>query len=526
MAPRASSTSSRPSTGRVPTSRQATGRGGRPAPRKPAARRTSKARSGGLPLPLRAIRGTWMGVSHLAGGAVRRVGSSARDLEPEHRRDGIGFALIGLAVVVAAREWWGVTGVVGRRHPRRRRRDPRPGRVCGAAGPARLRALLPARPQGRGRHQPPRRRHRGADLRRLRARPHRRRHPEPARRRRPDARRRRHHRVPRLEPARRPRCRARRHRAARASSRCSVPGRHRHPRPPDPPAVARPARPGHPRRRRRRREDGGRRAGTSRRQRPRRRAVDLLEKRDGDEAFEQAAVVVPTGNAGAGCGPARSGRPPTRFPRVGTSATGDDGPPAGARPQGGARPAADLDPALARVEQLSLDRGRHLHASPTRRSSCPARPHRTRSAANDRVVESLIDRVRAVRDRRARSPASRRGPTVTRYEVELGPGHQGRARHRAVQEHRVCGRLRRRAHPQPDPRQVGDRHRDPQHRPRDGLARRRAAQPGRPHQRAPDGHGRRQGRRGRLRRRQPRQDAAPARRRRHRRRQVAASSTR
>ena len=54
-----------------------------------------------------------MGVSHLAGGAVRRVGSSARDLEPEHRRDGVGFALIGLAVVVAAREWWGVTGVVG-----------------------------------------------------------------------------------------------------------------------------------------------------------------------------------------------------------------------------------------------------------------------------------------------------------------------------------------------------------------------------------------------------------------------------
>ena len=54
-----------------------------------------------------------MGVSHLAGGAVRRVGSSARDLEPEHRRDGIGFALIGLAVVVAAREWWGVAGVVG-----------------------------------------------------------------------------------------------------------------------------------------------------------------------------------------------------------------------------------------------------------------------------------------------------------------------------------------------------------------------------------------------------------------------------
>ena len=59
------------------------------------------------------MRNTWMGVSHLAGGAVRRVGHSAADLEPEHRRDGMGFALIALAVVVAAREWWGVAGTFG-----------------------------------------------------------------------------------------------------------------------------------------------------------------------------------------------------------------------------------------------------------------------------------------------------------------------------------------------------------------------------------------------------------------------------
>ena len=52
-------------------------------------------------------------MAHIAGGTVRRIGHSARDLEPEHRRDGVGFFLLGLAVVVAAREWWGLKGVAG-----------------------------------------------------------------------------------------------------------------------------------------------------------------------------------------------------------------------------------------------------------------------------------------------------------------------------------------------------------------------------------------------------------------------------
>ncbi|HET8601135.1 MAG TPA: DNA translocase FtsK 4TM domain-containing protein, partial [Segeticoccus sp.] len=54
-----------------------------------------------------------MGMAHVAGGAVRRVGHSARELEPEHRRDGVGFALIALAIVIAMREWWGLPGMVG-----------------------------------------------------------------------------------------------------------------------------------------------------------------------------------------------------------------------------------------------------------------------------------------------------------------------------------------------------------------------------------------------------------------------------
>src|SRR5690348_10830923 len=105
------STSARSSSGaaRSTATRPANRKG--PAPRKSPAR--GKTSGGGLPLPLRAVRGTWMGMAHVAGGAVRKVGSSARDLEPEHRRDGVGFALIGLSIAVAAREWWAFVGAIG-----------------------------------------------------------------------------------------------------------------------------------------------------------------------------------------------------------------------------------------------------------------------------------------------------------------------------------------------------------------------------------------------------------------------------
>ncbi|MDQ1292508.1 MAG: segregation ATPase FtsK/SpoIIIE, family, partial [Actinomycetota bacterium] len=60
--------------------------------------------------PLRLIRGTWVGTAHLLGAGVRRVGDGARDLDPAHRRDGLGLALLAGSLVVAAREWWGMPG--------------------------------------------------------------------------------------------------------------------------------------------------------------------------------------------------------------------------------------------------------------------------------------------------------------------------------------------------------------------------------------------------------------------------------
>ena len=61
----------------------------------------------------RGARAIWLGIAHLFGTIARSVGSTARGLEPEHRRDGIGLAFVGLAVVVAAAIWWELPGPVG-----------------------------------------------------------------------------------------------------------------------------------------------------------------------------------------------------------------------------------------------------------------------------------------------------------------------------------------------------------------------------------------------------------------------------
>ncbi len=61
----------------------------------------------------RGLRALWLGLAHAVGAGVRRIGSTARDLDPEHRRDGLGLLLVGLAVVVAAAVWWQLPGAVG-----------------------------------------------------------------------------------------------------------------------------------------------------------------------------------------------------------------------------------------------------------------------------------------------------------------------------------------------------------------------------------------------------------------------------
>jgi S-DNA-T family DNA segregation ATPase FtsK/SpoIIIE len=96
----------------------------KPAARKPAARKPAQGRSASAkrsagsrpkrPDPIaqliigiyRIVGGVWVVAAQAVGGLVRRFGQSARDLDVEHRRDGLGLANLGLAIVLAAATWW------------------------------------------------------------------------------------------------------------------------------------------------------------------------------------------------------------------------------------------------------------------------------------------------------------------------------------------------------------------------------------------------------------------------------------
>ena len=60
----------------------------------------------------RGVAAVWLGIAHALGAVARSIGQSARDLDPEHRRDGVGLFLFGLAMVVAAAVWWQLPGGV------------------------------------------------------------------------------------------------------------------------------------------------------------------------------------------------------------------------------------------------------------------------------------------------------------------------------------------------------------------------------------------------------------------------------
>jgi DNA segregation ATPase FtsK/SpoIIIE, S-DNA-T family len=97
------STRGGPASGRATTkARQAKATAAR-SPRKPPPRRNpivAFLRGIGI-----VLAGIWLGAAHVIGGIVRGFGNSARELDPVHRRDGLGLSLVGLAVVLASAIW-------------------------------------------------------------------------------------------------------------------------------------------------------------------------------------------------------------------------------------------------------------------------------------------------------------------------------------------------------------------------------------------------------------------------------------
>ena len=136
------------------------------------------------------------------------------------------------------------------------------------------------------------------------------------------------------------------------------------------------------------------------------------------------------------------------------------------------KPAPPHTPAPTRAEQLALTAAEGDYHLPPSTMLAEGTPPKARSKANDTVIEALTGVLEQFAVDAAVTGFSR-GPTVTRYEVELGPG---------IKVERVTALSRNIAYAvasadvrilSPIPRQARDRYRDPQHRPREGQRGRR-----------------------------------------------------
>ncbi|MEU1371892.1 DNA translocase FtsK [Streptomyces sp. NPDC005803] len=61
----------------------------------------------------RLVRAVWLGTAHAVGAMFRGIGRGAKGLDPAHRKDGVALLLLGLALIVAAGTWSNLRGPVG-----------------------------------------------------------------------------------------------------------------------------------------------------------------------------------------------------------------------------------------------------------------------------------------------------------------------------------------------------------------------------------------------------------------------------
>ncbi|MEV0203566.1 DNA translocase FtsK [Streptomyces sp. NPDC050788] len=59
------------------------------------------------------VRALWLGLAHTVGAVFRGIGNGAKNLDPAHRKDGVALLLFGIALIVAAGTWADLRGPVG-----------------------------------------------------------------------------------------------------------------------------------------------------------------------------------------------------------------------------------------------------------------------------------------------------------------------------------------------------------------------------------------------------------------------------
>ncbi len=90
-----------------------------PAKKAPAKKTAAKKAAPPKPAPsptggvYRLARAVWLGTAHAVGATFRGIGRGAKGLDPAHRKDGVALLLLGLALVVAAGTWSNLRGPVG-----------------------------------------------------------------------------------------------------------------------------------------------------------------------------------------------------------------------------------------------------------------------------------------------------------------------------------------------------------------------------------------------------------------------------